>query len=113
MKKKVLKTAIAVLVIAIAILTAFWGGFGVGIYQPEPEPEPTKVVTVPKPIEPVKEHMELGEMVYYTEIYDDGKVVVTTTQKYINQLSEHTIVITDLSLDDIPQEILDVMDVPE
>ena len=109
MKKITIQRAYRIAVIAAVVTTAFVVGVGLGGLKPIPdEPE-----LVPKPIEPVKEHMELGEIVYYTEIYDDGKVVVTTTQPYINQLSEHTIVITDLSLDDVPQEILDVMDVPK
>ena len=40
-------------------------------------------------------------------------VVITTTQEYINQLSEHTVVVTDRSLDDVQQEIWDRMDIVE
>ena len=36
---------------------------------------------------------------------------VVKEQGYINQLSEHTVVVTDRSLDDVQQEILDSMDV--
>lgn len=36
---------------------------------------------------------------------------IITEQGYINQLSEHTVVITDRSLDDVQQEIWDSMDV--
>ena len=109
MKKITIQRAYRITVIAAVVTTAFVVGVGLGGLKPIPdEPE-----LVPKPIEIVDEHMEIGEKIYSTEIYDDGKVVVTTAQPYINQLSEHTIVITDLSLDDVPQEILDVMDVPE
>ena len=80
----------------MAIVTAFWIGLGIGTRPVEvAAPEPT----------------ENSGRVYSTEIWDTGEVRIITTQEYINQLSEHTVVVTDRSLDDVPQEILDSMDV--
>ena len=95
MKDNLIRVAVTVFA-AVAVVTAFWIGLGVGTRLVE--------VTAPEP------EAGSGE-VYNIEIWDDGRVVITTTQKYINQLSEHTVVITDRSLDDVPQEILDSMDV--
>lgn len=95
MKDNLIHVAVTVFV-AVAIVTAFWIGLGFGSRPVE--------VTAPEP------EAGSGE-VYNIEIWDDGRVVITTTQEYINQLSEHTVVVTDRSLDDVPQEILDSMDV--
>lgn len=95
MKDNLIRAAVTVFV-AVAVVTAFWIGLGVGSRPVE--------VTAPEPA------AGSGE-VYNIEIWDDGRVVITTTQEYINQLSEHTVVVTDRSLDDVPQEILDSMDV--
>lgn len=81
---------------AVAVVTAFWIGLGIGTRPVE--------VAAPEPV------AGSGE-VYNIEIWDDGRVVITTTQEYINQLSEHTVVVTDRSLDDVRQEIWDSMDV--
>lgn len=97
MKDNIIRAAVTVFV-AIAVVTAFWIGLGVGS-------RPVEVVT-PEPT-------ENSERVYSTEIWDDGRVVITTTQEYINQLSEHTVVVTDRSLDDVQQEIWDSMDIVE
>ena len=95
MKDNLICAAITVFV-AIAVITAFWIGLGVGTRPIEvAAPEPT----------------ENSGRVYSTEIWDTGEVRIVTTQEYINQLSEHTVVVTDRPLDDVPQEILDSMDV--
>lgn len=96
MKNKTLLHVAVTVFAAVAVVTAFWIGLGVGSRPVE--------VAAPEPA-------ENSERVYSTEIWDDGRVVITTTQEYINQLSEHTVVVTDRSLDDVPQEILDSMDV--
>lgn len=97
MKDNLIRVAVTVFV-AVAVVTAFWIGLGIGTRPVEvAAPEPT----------------ENSGRVYSTEIWDTGEVLIVTEQGYINQLSEHTVVVTDLSLDDVPQEILDVMDVPE
>ena len=81
---------------AVAVVTAFWIGLGVGS----------------RPVEVVAPEPEAGSgEVYSIEIWDTGEVRIITEQGYINQLSEHTVVVTDRSLDDVPQEILDSMDV--
>lgn len=84
---------------AVAVVTAFWIGLGVGS----------------RPIEVAAPEPEAGEGdVYSIEIWGDtGEARIVTEQGYINQLSEHTVVVTDRSLDDVPQEILDSMDVVE
>ena len=95
MKDNLIRAAITVFV-AIAVITAFWIGLGIGTRPVEvAAPEPT----------------ENSGRVYSTEIWDTGEVRIVTTQEYINQLSEHTVVVTDRNLDDVPQEILDSMDV--
>lgn len=81
---------------AVAVVTAFWIGLGVGTRPVE--------VAAPEPV-------ENSGRVYSTELWDTGEVRVITTQQYINQLSEHTVVVTDRSLDDVQQEILGSMDV--
>ena len=103
--KKLTRTCLCIAA-AVTVLTAFWVGFGLGLAEQEPEPV-EKNVTV---IEPVSEGVRAGE-VYTTEIWDTGEVRIVTEQGYINQLSEHTVVVTDRSLDDVQQEILDSMDV--
>lgn len=97
MRDNLIRAAVTVFV-AVAVVTAFWIGLGVGTRPME--------VAAPEPV-------ENSGRVYSTEIWDTGEVLIVTEQGYINQLSEHTVVVTDLSLDDVPQEILDVMDVPE
>ena len=97
MKNNLIRAAITVFV-AIAVVTAFWVGLGIGSRPIE--------VAAPEPVEGDGE-------VYSTEIWDTGEVRIITTQEYINQLSEHTVVVTDRSLDDVRQEILDSMDVVE
>ena len=94
-KDNIIRAAVTVFA-AVAVVAAFWIGLGVGTQPVE--------VTAPEP------EAGSGE-VYNIEIWDDGRVVITTTQEYINQLSEHTVVVTDRSLDDVPQEIWDSMDV--
>ena len=65
---------------AVAVVTAFWIGLGIGT----------------RPVEVAAPEPEAGSgEVYNIEIWDDGRVVITTTQEYINQLSEHTVVVTD------------------
>lgn len=96
MKDNLIRAAITVFV-AIAVITAFWIGLGVG----------TRLVEVAAP-----ETVASEEEVYSIEIWENtGEVRVITEQQYVNQLSEHTVLITDRSLDDVPQEILDSMDV--
>ena len=82
---------------AVAVVTAFWIGLGIGT----------------RPVEVAAPEPEAGEGdVYSIEIWGDtGEVRIITEQGYINQLSEHTVVITDRSLDDVQQEIWDSMDV--
>lgn len=98
MKDNLIHVAVTVFV-AVAIVTAFWIGLGFGSRPME--------VAAPEP--------EAGEGdVYSIEIWGDtGEARIVTEQGYINQLSEHTVVVTDRSLDDVPQEILDSMDVVE
>ena len=95
--KTLLHVAVTVFA-AVAVVTAFWIGLGVGTRPVEvAAPEPT----------------ENSGRVYSTEIWDTGEVRIVTDQRYINQLSEHTVVVTDRSLDDVQQEIWDSMDVVE
>ncbi len=98
MKDNLIHAAVTVFV-AVAVVTAFWIGLGVGT----------------RPVEVAAPEPEAGSgEVYNIEIWEDtGEVRVITEQQYINQLSEHTVVVTDRSLDDVPQEILDSMDVAE
>lgn len=98
MRDNLIRAAVTVFA-AVAVVTAFWIGLGVGTRPME--------VAAPEP--------EAGEGdVYSIEIWGDtGEVRIVTEQGYINQLSEHTVVVTDRSLDDVPQEILDSMDVVE
>ena len=96
-KDNLIRVAVTVFA-AVAVVTAFWIGLGVGTRPME--------VAAPEPA-------ENSGRVYSTEIWDTGEVRIITTQEYINQLSEHTVVVTDRSLDDVPQEILDSMDVAE
>ena len=98
MKDNLIRAAITVFV-AIAVITAFWIGLGVGT----------------RPIEVAAPEPEAGEgAVYSIEIWGDtGEARIVTEQGYINQLSEHTVVVTDRSLDDVQQEIWDSMDVVE
>ena len=94
MKDNLIRAAITVFV-AVAVVTAFWIGLGVGSRPVEvAAPEPT----------------ENSGRVYSTEIWDTGEVRVTSTIRYLNQLSEHTVLITDRSLDDVQQELSDAMD---
>lgn len=94
-KDNLIRVAVTVFA-AVAVVTAFWIGLGVGTQPVEvAAPEPT----------------ENSGRVYSTEIWDTGEVLIVTEQGYINQLSEHTVVVTDRSLDDVQQEIWDSMDV--
>lgn len=94
-KDNLIRAAVTVFA-AVAVVTAFWIGLGVGTRPVE--------VTAPEP--------EAGDgEVYSIEIWDTGEVRVTSTIRYLNQLSEHTVLITDRSLDDVQQEIWDSMDV--
>lgn len=91
MKDNLIRAAVIVFA-AVAVVTAFWIGLGVGT----------------RPIEVVTPEPEAGSgEVYSIEIWDTGEVRIITEQGYINQLSEHTVVVTDRNLDDVPQEILD------
>lgn len=96
-KINLIRVRVAVTVfVAVAVVTAFWIGLGIGTRPVEvAAPEPT----------------ENSGRVYSTEIWDTGEVLIVTEQGYTNQLSEHTVVITDRSLDDVQQEIWDSMDV--
>lgn len=102
-KKNILAHAALTIIAAIGIVSAFWYGFGLGISQPVKVAEKTVCV------EPVSQGVAMGE-VYSTEIWDNGEVRVTSTVRYLNQLSEHTVLITDRSLDDVQQELSDAMD---
>lgn len=93
-KDNLIRAAVTVFA-AVAVVTAFWIGLGVGTRPVE--------VTAPEPA-------ENGGRVYSTEIWDTGEVLIVTEQGYINQLSEHTVVVTDRSLDDVQQELIDAMD---
>lgn len=97
MKDNLIRAAVTVFA-AVAVVTAFWIGLGFGSRPVE--------VAVPEPT-------ENSGRVYSTEIWDTGEVRIITEQGYINQLSEHTVVVTDRSLDDVQQEIWDSMDVVE
>lgn len=93
-KDNLIRAAVTVFA-AVAVVTAFWIGLGVGSRPVEvAAPEPT----------------ENSGRVYSTEIWDTGEVRVTSTIRYLNQLSEHTVLITDRSLDDVQQELSDAMD---
>ena len=94
-KDNLIRVAVTVFA-AVAVVTAFWIGLGVGTRPVE--------VAAPEPV-------ENSGRVYSTEIWDTGEVRIVTEQGYINQLSEHTVVVTDRSLDDVQQEIWDSMDV--
>lgn len=98
MKDNLIRAAVTVFA-AVAVVTAFWIGLGIGT----------------RPVEVAAPEPEAGEGdVYSIEIWGDtGEARIVTEQGYINQLSEHTVVVTDRSLDDVPQEILDSMDVVE
>ena len=104
MKKGNLKTGVRIVCISLCVFTAFIVGLGVGgMFEPE------KVKKEVVEIEPISEGVAIGE-VYSTEIWDNGEVRVTSTVRYLNQLSEHTVLITDRSLDDVQQELSDAMD---
>lgn len=95
MKDNLIRAAVTAFA-AVAVITAFWIGLGVGS----------------RPVEVAAPEPETGDgEVYSIEIWDTGEVRIITDQGYINQLSEHTVVITDRSLDDVQQEIWDSMDV--
>lgn len=95
MKDNIIRAAVTVFA-AVAVVTAFWIGLGVGS----------------RPIEVAAPESAPGDgKVYSIEIWDTGEVRIITEQGYINQLSEHTVVVTDRSLDDVQREILDSMDV--
>lgn len=100
--KKLTRTCLCIAA-AVTVLTAFWVGFGLGISQPQKVQEKVTV------IEPVSKGVAEGE-IYTTEIWDNGEVRIVTTQGYINQLSEHTVIVTDRSLDDVQKELSDAMD---
>lgn len=48
---------------------------------------------------------------YEIEIWDNGAVVVNTSQQYINQIDEDTILITDRDFDEIAKQIMEMQDV--
>lgn len=94
MKDNLIHAAVTVFA-AVAVVTAFWIGLGFGSRPVE--------IAAPEPA-------ENSGRVYSTEIWDNGEVRVTSTIRYLNQLSEHTVLITDRSLDDVQQELSDAMD---
>lgn len=107
MKRDKLKTGVKILCISQCVFIAFILGLGVGgMFEPE------KVKKEVVEIEPISEGVAMGE-VYSIEIWENGEVRVVTSQRFINQLSEHTVLITDRSLDDVQQEISDMIDIPE
>lgn len=58
-----------------------------------------------------EEEVEIVEEdIYSVEIYDDGKVEVITDQRYINQIDEHTIIITDINFDKLEKALMDMQD---
>lgn len=58
-----------------------------------------------------EEEVEIVEEdIYSVEIYDDGKVEVITDQRYINQIDEHTIIITDINFDKLEKVLMDMQD---
>ena len=109
-KKDALIWALKIVAMSVVGVTLFVAGVGLGGLKPVPEdPQIPKVEIV------VPEHSlrDLGDKAYLTEIWDDGRVVITTKHQYINQLNEHTVVVTDHDMDEVVQEMLDAMDAPE
>ena len=101
--KKLTRTCLCIAA-AVTVLTAFWVGFGLGLAEQEPEPV-EKNVTV---IEPVSEGVRAGE-VYTTEIWDNGEARIMTTVPYVQQVSEHTVIITDRDMSAVVKEIQEAM----
>lgn len=109
-KKDALMRALKIVTLSVIGVTLFIAGVGLGGLKPVPKkPQIPKVEIV------VPEHSlrDLGDKVYLTEIWDDGRVVITTKHQYINQLNEHTVVVTDHDTDEVMREMLDAMDAPE
>lgn len=98
MMGKRIKVAVATVACGVALATGIWLGVIWEASRSEPVEQKTVVV------EPISEGVETGE-VYSTEIWEDGEVRVYTQIRYVNQVSEHTLVISDRSLEDVWQEI--------
>lgn len=115
--KTKLKRATLLALVAVAIATSFWIGVGTGSINDQEneaaENEPTASAVPETEKEEAQSYGETGNDVYITEIWDTGEVRIITTQEYINQLSEHTMLVTDRNLDDVYQELLDCMDLQE
>ena len=110
-----IRRAVIVVALGVSHIAMMWIGVGMGaIEKPDPAPAPKVIREAATEIEQAGNVStgEIGTAVYTVEMWQDGAVVIRTNQQYIDQLSEHTMLITDRSLDDVRQEILDCMDYP-
>lgn len=103
-RRRSTKRKIKIVLMVLVPMTTFIFGFGIGSTTQDPCQLPH--------VQPIE---KTGEARTYEPIFYDGepRVDIVTEHQYINMLSESTLIITDKSLDDIQQEILDSMDYVE
>ena len=89
---------IAIIVCCVAFVTGIWLGV---IWEMARETPTEETVTV---VEPISEGQQPGE-IYTTEFWENGDAKITTTIEHVNQVSDHTIIITDRHMDDVISEI--------
>jgi hypothetical protein len=97
-----IKIAVATVACCVALATGIWLGVIWEASRPEPVEQKTVVV------EPISEGEKSGE-VYSVEIWDNGEARIMTTVPYVQQVSEHTIVITDRDMSAVIEEIQEAM----
>lgn len=93
-----IKRGIMVMAACVAMATGVWLGIAVEASRPELVEQKTVVV------EPISEGVETGE-VYSVEIWDNGEARIMTTVPHIQQIDEHTIVVTDKDMGDVIEDI--------
>lgn len=117
-KIRTLKRVVAGLSIAASGMTGFWIGIGTGI-NVMIETDSNNAVreaynngaeVIWKAAESTGER---GTEIYTIEIWTDGMAKVTTNQRYINQLSDNTLLITDKSYDEVIKEMRVAEDLQE
>lgn len=87
-----------VAIIILALLVVFFGAVFIGAYKEIHKPcEDCKKLT--KELEEATEipesYGEIGRNLYTIEIWEDGTVNVKTTQRYINELEDGLLIITN------------------
>lgn len=100
-----LKKIVVILAIVISGITGTWFGIGIGIN------EMTETDIAADSIE--KATGEKDTEIYTVEFWPDGVVKVTTYQRYINQISENTLLITDNSSDEVVEDLRIMQDMTE